>query len=101
MDDVLGAGVYSKLATLGLILLFIGVGLIILGLLLPLLSGGVKARGEGGAVIIIGPIPIVLASSPETAKILLILAIVLTVILVAFFFLLPGLLTRQGIPLHP
>jgi len=95
-DGLPGGGIYGKLIGIGMLLIFIGVGIALLGILLPILTGGGRVRGEGGAVIIIGPIPIVLASNPETAKWLMILAIILVVIVAALFFLLPSLLAHQA-----
>ncbi len=65
-------------------LLALGVILMIGGILLLLLSrrgGGGEARAAG--VIIIGPIPILVASDKETAK----LAVLLTVASLVFFAL--------------
>jgi len=70
---------------------FIGIALIFIGLLIVALAvllrssrieGKVKVRG-GGAVII-GPIPIVFGSDKKAVKTVLILAIVLTALVLAF-----------------
>jgi len=45
--------------------------------------GGLKARG--GAVVIIGPFPIIFGSDKESAKILLVLSIILVGALIALF----------------
>ncbi|MEM2946534.1 MAG: DUF131 domain-containing protein [Thermoproteota archaeon] len=45
-------------------------------------KSGAEVEKHGGAVVMIGPIPIVLASDPKTARMLLILAIMLTLILI-------------------
>jgi uncharacterized protein (TIGR00304 family) len=42
----------------------------------------VEVEKHGGAVVMIGPVPIVFASDPKTAKMLLVLAIILTLILI-------------------
>ena len=41
-----------------------------------------EVEKHGGAVVMIGPVPIVLASDPKTAKMLLVFAIILTLILI-------------------
>ena len=46
-----------------------------------------NARSQGGAVIIIGPFPIVLGSSREVARSMLALAVLLLIALMAFFLL--------------
>ena len=83
---------YKFVVILGVVLIVAGLALLALGLILPGLKAGGKV--EGGAVIIIGPIPIVVASSPSTARILMILGIVLT-LLALLTFLLPPLLLRR------
>ncbi len=76
-------------------MLFIVAGFITLtvALLLQLLHSLRKGEAEthGGAVVMIGPIPVILASDPRTAKVLLMLAIILTVILVALMIFSYGL----------
>ncbi len=47
---------------------------------------GEKTSVQGGAVIMIGPIPVVLSTDPNSAKILMVLAIILIVI--SFLFIL-------------
>lgn len=47
-----------------------------------------KEHFKGGAVIMIGPIPIILSTDPKSAKILILLAIILVlslIILMVFF----------------
>jgi uncharacterized protein (TIGR00304 family) len=56
--------------------------ILLLELLRSLRKGETKVEKRGGAVVMIGPIPIIMASDPRTAKVLLMLAIILTVILV-------------------
>ncbi len=64
------------LIVIGVLAMFLGVILIILGLI-----GSSDSRVEGGGVIIIGPIPIVFGSTQKISIILLVLAIVLTLLL--------------------
>ena len=77
-------------------LVLLGVGLLIAGLLVVFLATVVasregKERGEvragGGAVVMIGPIPIVFGSSPKWAVLVMLLAIVLILL---------GFLLSQG-----
>ena len=81
------------LTRLGTALVAVGLVLVAVGLLLPWLVKG-EGRVEGGAVIVIAPLPIVVASSPSMARTLMLLGIVLTV-LAALLFLAPMLLARR------
>ena len=74
------------IARLGTLLIFAGFFLALVALLLPGLRGR-RSNARGGAVIIVGPFPIILASDREAAKTLLVLAILLVAILVGFFLL--------------
>ena len=79
----------------------IGFGLIIFGFVLALVAvlllmvksrpGGTKTRG--GGILFIGPIPIIFGTDRESAKIVVVLAIILMVVFLVFM-LLPSLLTR-------
>ncbi len=82
---------FKLFTLLGIAFIVIGVVLVTVGILLPALKAG---KAEGGAVIVIGPIPIVIASSPSTARTLMLLGIVLTV-LALLAFLLPPILLRR------
>jgi len=75
-----------------LLLVFTGVLLMIIGFLLLVLSSFIEtasraeeSRVEAGGVIIVGPIPLVLATSTRIALILLILAIILTVLAIVAY----------------
>jgi len=83
----------SNLVWVGMLLIFIGFILVFLGFLAPVFSGG-RVSGGGGAVVIIGPFPIVIASNERIARGLLLLAIVLVVLAFALFFLAPYILAR-------
>ena len=74
------------LVSLGTVLIFGGFALLLATILIPMFRAG-RLRGRGGGVIIIGPLPIVFASDKQSAKILLILAIVLVALLVGFLVL--------------
>lgn len=68
----------------GFLLLFIAV---FLELLRSLKKDETRVEKHGGAVVMIGPIPIILASDTKTAKILLLLAIMLTAVLILLMIL--------------
>ncbi len=70
--------------SIGILLIIAGLVLAFLSVILPSLRSG-NIHGRGGAVIIIGPFPIVLGSDRETARSLLFLAIMLVVVLIALF----------------
>ena len=76
----------------------VGYALVIIGFVLAFVAVilmAVKARGTGkahaGGILLIGPIPIIFGSDLESAKILMILAVVLIAI-VLVFMILPSLL---------
>ncbi|WP_233418068.1 TIGR00304 family membrane protein [Desulfurococcus amylolyticus] len=82
---------------MALLVFFIGLLVFIVGIVLAVIAALLQAaRGNeggmsGGAVIVIGPIPIVIGSDREAGKTLMILAIILS--LVAFLlFLIPYVL---------
>ncbi|MEM4411254.1 MAG: DUF131 domain-containing protein [Thermofilum sp.] len=77
-----------SLAGLALLLLVAGFAAILVGILLFALSalrGEEGSRVEGGAVLVVGPLPIVFGTSERVAKALLVLAIALTLITFAVF----------------
>ena len=85
-----------KIITLGFLLVFIGI-LVILAGMLSMVYQTWKTGGDGvekpetgvrgGGVIMIGPIPIIFGSDVAALKIVMILAVVLMVIAVILFFL--------------
>ncbi len=77
------------LVAAGFALVFIGIVLVFIGVLFSAFKGG--ARAEGGAVVLVGPIPVVFATSHSAAKIVLALTVVLTV-LALLLFLLPRIM---------
>lgn len=74
---------------IGFLMILIGILIIMFAIILGLLmkKETEKEHFKGGAVIMIGPIPIVLSTDPKSAKILILLAIVLVfaLILLTFF----------------
>lgn len=87
------------LLLIGMLLIAAGFAIITIFLLIELLRSTKRKEGEvekrGGAVVMVGPFPIILASDPKMAKTLLMLAIMLTLILVALTILSYGL-SRLG-----
>jgi len=74
----------QELVNLGFIIIFLGFAIALAAVLLMVVRVG-RAGGKvkGGGAILVGPIPIVFGTDRESIKIVLILAIILTVILVA------------------
>ena len=72
----------AVLYTLGLVLVFVGVALIIIAVVLLSVSGARKGKVKGGGVILIGPIPIVFGTDKKSLKTVLLLSLALTVMLV-------------------
>jgi len=75
----------DSFVVVGLVLFGLGFLLLLLVTILSVLGRGSDVRK--GAVIMIGPLPIVFADDPKIAKTLIVLAIVLTVISFLFFAL--------------
>jgi len=72
------------------LVLLLGIVLVVIGftiLLLEALRNKGKGEVEGGMVVVIGPLPIVIGSSERVSIVLLVLAIVLTVIVLSIFLL--------------
>ncbi|MEM3407187.1 MAG: DUF131 domain-containing protein [Nitrososphaerota archaeon] len=70
---------------IGFLMISIGILIIIFAIILGFLKMKKEPEKEhfkGGAVIMIGPIPIVLSTDPKSAKILILLAIVLVFALI-------------------
>jgi uncharacterized protein (TIGR00304 family) len=72
----------------------IGIGLVFVGIIIGIIAFFLtfrktgqnnNVRAKGGAVLIIGPFPIVFGSDKETTRILLSLAIVLVLVLILFY----------------
>ena len=80
----------ASIMILGIVIIFIGFIIILLAVAKAMRGGKVEA---GGAVIV-GPIPIVFGTSARATKMVLILAIALT-ILAIILFILPLLVTRS------
>lgn len=84
---------FEVAASIGLIMIVAGILVLILATLMELFKAKEKQEEErtsiqGGAVIMIGPIPIVLSTDPKSAKILMLLAIVLIVVTLLLMILL-------------
>ncbi len=73
---------------LAILLIMLGVIVLIVGFLLILGSALASGRSEvrGGGVVLVGPIPIVFGSDAQTAKWLIVLAMVLTILAFTLYF---------------
>ena len=69
---------------IGIALIFIGLLTVALAVLLRSSRSAGKVKVRGGGAVIIGPIPIVFGSDRKAVKTVLILAIVLTALALAF-----------------
>lgn len=70
-------------------MLIVAIALIFIGMLLMVLGSFSGLNGAGGAVILIGPIPIVMGFSPESSFLLVVvaLAVLLTIASLIVFLL--------------
>lgn len=71
-------------ASLGLLLLLAGIALVALGSVAS--SGRGKTEVKGGAVVMIGPIPIVLGSDARWASVAIMLALILMLVTIFLYF---------------
>lgn len=72
----------DQLITFGIVFVILGIAALTAGLVLKGLSGEKDAKVEGGAVIFIGPIPIVLGTNAKYAFLVSLIAL----LLMLFFF---------------
>ena len=87
MTDVSIAEIGFGLVIFGFILAFIA------AILLAIRSQASGTKTRGGGVLLIGPIPIIFGTDRDSAKTLVVLAIILIAVVVVFM-LLPSLLPR-------
>lgn len=86
--------VAASLTEIGFILVIFGFILALVAVvLLAAKSKGNSNRTRGGGVLLIGPIPIIFGTDRESFKMLVLLAIVLMIIVLAFMFV-PMLVMR-------
>ncbi|MEM2341812.1 MAG: DUF131 domain-containing protein [Candidatus Bathyarchaeia archaeon] len=80
------------------IIFFIGLALIILGILISFISAMMMflssirerriGRTKGGGLIMLGPIPIIFGTDKETVKLLIVLSIILIAVALVFMLIL-------------
>ena len=76
------------LFTVGVILIFAGLIVTFFAVLLMFLKGArIRGNTRGGALIMIGPVPIVFGTDKETVKALLILSVVIMIVALALMLL--------------
>lgn len=83
----------SGLIVASLLMLIVSIVLIAIGVLLIFIDSLRESRREdrrveAGGVLIIGPLPIVFGTSERVARIVLILAIILTILAIAMYLIL-------------
>jgi uncharacterized membrane protein len=76
------------LFTVGLTLIFAGLIVTFFAVLLMFLKGAcIRGSARGGALIMIGPVPIVFGTDKETVKALLILSVVIMIVALALMLI--------------
>jgi LPXTG-motif cell wall-anchored protein len=72
-------------------ILFASFAMVFIGMILMMIASFTQGRGStsGGAIILVGPIPIILGSGPESTWMILLAAMITVIALAAF------LLTRR------
>ncbi len=84
-----------SLANIGLILVVLGFVIALIAVfLLAFRARGISGQTRGGAILFIGPIPIIFGSDKESVRVLVVLAIVLMVIVLIFMLIPTFLLSR-------
>ncbi len=68
------------LVTLGILLVFAGITVVVLAVLLSNKREPDGTRAKGGGVIMVGPVPIIFGSDAKWASVAIILALVLVVL---------------------
>jgi len=85
LNEVFGQ---ATLLAVGLVLIFAGIIVAFFGVLLMFFKGvRVRGRTRGGALIMIGPIPVVFGTDKETIEVLLVLSVVLMILALALMLL--------------
>ncbi len=95
MEEAVAPSGLPKAMLLGFMFIMIGIVLIIASTIYEAMRSGGKTGF--GAVVVIGPVPIVVGNNPTLVKIAIIGAIILMVL--AFVLILaPGILAKKGLP---
>ncbi|QOJ79425.1 DUF131 domain-containing protein [Infirmifilum lucidum] len=78
--------------SLAILVILLGIVVLIVGFLFILGSAIARGKGEvrGGVVLLIGPIPIIVGSDVQVTKWLIVLALVLTILTFALYFVTAG-----------
>ena len=74
------------LVTTGVLIIFLGFGIIFIGTMLARRSSSEKGEVKGGGVVMIGPIPIIFGSDAKWTSIAVALAIVLVLLTLLLTF---------------
>ena len=82
------------LSNIGIALILVGFAVAFIAMILMILSGakGGKRKVRGGGAVIIGPVPIIFGTDKESAKIILVLSIMLVALLLVFMLFSHGIL---------
>ncbi len=72
----------AVLYILGLALVIVGIIFIILAIILASTQGNEKAKVKGAGIIMIGPIPIIFGTDKKSVKMVLALALAITIALI-------------------
>jgi len=75
------------LLSIGILLIFLGFALAILAIILIILRQPAKGKVRGGAVIFIGPIPIIFGTDKRIAALALIFAVSILAIMLAWYLI--------------
>ncbi|MCR6623011.1 MAG: DUF131 domain-containing protein [archaeon YNP-LCB-024-027] len=70
----------------GIILIMLGILIMVIGMILTILRGN-GGEVEGGGVVLIGPIPIVIGTSSRIIKAMIIVTVIMMICVIAFTIL--------------
>jgi uncharacterized protein (TIGR00304 family) len=75
----------AELYYAGIALIILGILIVMIGMILTILKG--RGGVEGGGIVLIGPIPIIIGTSSRIIKAMLILAIIMMMFIIAVMML--------------
>jgi uncharacterized protein (TIGR00304 family) len=67
----------KELASIGIIVIFLGIVLVMIGIISEITKQDKKVETRGGGIVMIGPIPIIFGTDTGSVKTVMVLAIVL------------------------
>ncbi len=70
----------KELVSIGIILIFLGAAVLMIGIVSEIVSQKPKVEGKGAGIVMIGPVPIIFGTDAGSVKTVMALAIVLMIV---------------------